>query len=53
MVLQIHDELLLEIREDEAKEVTHLVVEAMQNVLKLHVPLKVEAGIGMNWLDAH
>ncbi|MFN7160669.1 MAG: DNA polymerase I [Candidatus Gracilibacteria bacterium] len=53
MVLQIHDELLVEVKEEEAKEVTHLLVEEMQNVLKLKVPLKVEAGIGDNWLDAH
>lgn len=53
MVLQIHDELLLEVKEEETKEVTHLVVDEMQNVLKLKVPLKVEAGIGLNWLDAH
>jgi DNA polymerase-1 len=53
MVLQIHDELLLEVKEEEIKEVTHLTVEAMQEVIKLAVPLKVEAGIGLNWLEAH
>lgn len=53
MVLQIHDELLIELKEEESVEVTKIVVDEMQNVLKLKVPLKVEAGIGENWLDAH
>lgn len=53
MVLQIHDELLIELKEEESKEVTKIIVDEMQNVLKLKVPLKVEAGIGVNWLDAH
>lgn len=53
VVLQIHDELLIELVPDESVEVTKLIVEEMQEAFPLHVPLKVEAGIGKNWLEAH
>ncbi|MCL1588377.1 MAG: DNA polymerase I [Actinomycetia bacterium] len=46
MLLQIHDELVLEVPEDELDEVRDLTVATMQGVAKLHVPLKVSYGIG-------
>ncbi len=52
MVLQIHDELLLEIPENETSECIELVKEIMENVVKLKVHLKVDAGSGKNWLEA-
>jgi len=46
MLLQIHDELVIEVPEDELDEVRDLTVATMQGVAKLHVPLKVSYGIG-------
>ena len=53
MVLQIHDELLLEVKENEIEEVKKLLVETMENVVKLSVPLTVECNYGKNWIEAH
>lgn len=51
MILQIHDELLLEAPEDEAEALPDLVVETMSNAFELDVPLKVEVSTGRNWLE--
>ncbi|MBI4826499.1 MAG: DNA polymerase I [Nitrospirae bacterium] len=53
MLLQVHDELLFEVPADEAQKAEALVREEMENVIKLHVPLKVDIGIGKNWAEAH
>jgi len=53
MVLQVHDELVLEVAEDELDEVKKLTVDAMQEVFELSVPLSVDSGVGKNWLEAH
>ena len=53
MVLQIHDELLLEVPEAEIEAVSRLLTEEMQGVIKLNVPLTVECNYGSNWLEAH
>jgi DNA polymerase I len=53
MLLQVHDELLFEVPENEVETVKHAVVEAMRNALPLRVPIVVDAGAGMNWLEAH
>ena len=52
VVLQIHDELLVETPMDEKEKVKEILVEEMENVVKLKVPLKVEAEEGKNWLAA-
>jgi DNA polymerase-1 len=49
MILQVHDELVLEVPEDEVSVVTPLVYEAMEGAFDLRVPLKVDAEIGENW----
>ncbi|MCB9431488.1 MAG: DNA polymerase I [Ardenticatenaceae bacterium] len=51
LLLQVHDELLLEVPEDELAEMQTLVVNTMSNAFKLDVPLKVEANTGSNWLE--
>lgn len=51
MVLQVHDELLLEVPEDELEQVRPLVVDVMSHAFKLDVPLKVDANTGTNWLE--
>lgn len=53
MLLQVHDELIFEIHESELEEVPPKIIELMESAFPLEVPLKVEAGIGDNWLEAH
>ncbi|GAB0114905.1 DNA polymerase I [Acidisoma sp. C75] len=53
MLLQVHDELLLEAPEAEAAAVAALARTVMQEVAVLSVPLVVETGIGRSWADAH
>ncbi|QUW02752.1 DNA polymerase I [Chloracidobacterium validum] len=52
LVLQVHDELLLEAPAADAPGVADLVKSSMEGVAKLRVPLTVEARIGANWLEA-
>jgi DNA polymerase-1 len=53
MLLQVHDELIFEIHESELDGVPQKIVELMENAFPMDVPLKVESGIGENWLEAH
>ncbi len=53
MLLQVHDELVFEMPVDEQEEIPDLVCRVMEQAMSLKVPLKVEAGISENWLDAH
>lgn len=53
MVLQVHDELVFDVYRPELEEMQELVRDYMQNAVKLDVPLEVETGTGVNWLDAH
>jgi DNA polymerase I len=51
MLLQVHDELLLEVPESELDNVRPLVIELMSGAYTLDVPLKVEVESGANWLE--
>lgn len=51
MLLQVHDELLLEVPEAELDDVRALMIDVMSGAFKLDVPLKVEASSGQNWLE--
>ncbi len=53
MLLQVHDELLLEAPEDEVDAVRDLVRQAMEGVWRLRVPLRVDVREGANWSQAH
>jgi DNA polymerase-1 len=53
LVLQVHDELVLEVAESAAEKVRAKVVELMCGAAELAVALKVDTGIGANWDDAH
>jgi len=53
MIMQVHDELVLEAPENKAKEITNKVQTLMSNAAKLSVPLVVDVGIGQNWDEAH
>lgn len=51
LVLQVHDELIVDAPAEEADKVKELLVDCMENVMKLAVPLKVEAEIGNSWYE--
>jgi DNA polymerase I len=53
MLLQVHDELVFEVPEALASEFSAWVREKMSGALRLDVPLKVDAGLGKNWKEAH
>jgi DNA polymerase-1 len=53
MVLQIHDELVFDAIPEEIEELKKIVVEQMENVVTLSIPLTVECNYGKNWLEAH
>ena len=53
MLMQVHDELVFEVREDAVDTVRAAVVERMSGAAQLRVPLLVEAGVGANWDEAH
>ena len=53
IVLQVHDELLLEVPEQELGQVKELVKDCMRNAANLSVPLEVGLESGDNWLEAH
>ncbi len=49
MILQVHDDLVLETPDDERKEISLLMRNIMEGAVRLHVPLKVDFQIGPNW----
>jgi DNA polymerase-1 len=53
LIMQVHDELVLEVREARLAEITAAVRERMMGAATLRVPLKVDAGSGANWDQAH
>ena len=53
LILQIHDELLLEVPEAEAEEARALVKDVMEGALALDVPLVADARLGRNWAEVH
>ncbi|MFM9836243.1 MAG: DNA polymerase I [Methylophilaceae bacterium] len=53
LIMQVHDELVLEVPENELELVKQKLPELMQNVAKLTVPLLAEVGVGSNWEGAH
>lgn len=53
LLLQVHDELVLEVRESEAPTVAAQVKAVMEGVASFSIPLEVEAKWAKNWSDAH
>lgn len=53
LLLQVHDELIFEASESEIKNQVNWIVQTMQSVAKLKVPLKVNFAVGNNWDEAH
>lgn len=52
MILQIHDELIFDVKKEEEEKLKDLVKNVMENCYKLNVPLEVEINTGINWYDA-
>lgn len=53
MVLQVHDELVFDLPHDQVESLRPLVLEEMEKALELDLPIEVETGVGMDWLEAH
>lgn len=53
MILQVHDELNFSVLPEELDTLKKIVVDCMQNVAQLRVPLIVDCGVGSNWVEAH
>jgi DNA polymerase-1 len=52
IILQVHDELILESPDDEAERAKQILIEEMENAGNLGIPLKVDLGVGDNWYQA-
>jgi len=52
LILQVHDELIIECPEDEIEIVTKILQESMENAIEMAVPLKVDLSYANNWYDA-
>ena len=53
IILQVHDELVIDLLKSEEDEVRELVVRCMENAVRLKVALIADCGIGKNWVEAH
>ncbi|MDW7681133.1 MAG: DNA polymerase I, partial [bacterium] len=53
MIMQVHDELVFEAPSDETDRVKAIICEEMEKAIELDVPIKVDVGVGVNWLEAH
>ena len=52
LVLQVHDELIVEAPEDEAEQAARILTEEMEGAVSLTVPMVAEASVGKTWYDA-
>ncbi len=53
MIMQVHDELVFEVRESEVANASKEIARCMESVADLNVPLQVDVGVGANWDEAH
>ena len=51
IVMQVHDELIIEVRDDQAEDCKRILKEQMENAIKLSIPLTVDVTSGKNWLE--
>ncbi|MBC7765733.1 MAG: hypothetical protein H7Y41_04530, partial [Hyphomonadaceae bacterium] len=52
LILQVHDELIVETHREELEEVKKLLKDCMENAVKLAVPISVDLGVGESWYDS-
>jgi DNA polymerase-1 len=53
MTMQVHDELVFDVPNNEIEIVKPIIMDCMKNAIKTEVPILVEIGSGLNWLEAH
>ncbi|TDS08458.1 DNA polymerase I [Sphingobacterium paludis] len=53
MIMQVHDELVFDVPQNEVEQFSKIIRDRMQNAITLKVPIEVEVGQGVNWLEAH
>ena len=53
MIMQVHDELVFDVHKPELENIKKIIVDKMENAIKLSIPLTVDVGEGDNWLEAH
>ncbi len=53
LIMQVHDEIVIEVKDSEAEQVRAIVVSEMEGAVSLSIPLTAECGVASNWLDAH
>ncbi len=53
IILQVHDELVLDVPAAEVETIKEILTREMENAAQLKIPLKVDIGVGKNWLEAH
>jgi DNA polymerase-1 len=53
LILQVHDELNFNVPKSEVELIKQIIVQEMESAIQLQVPLKVDVGVGANWLEAH
>ena len=53
IIMQVHDELVIEVHQSQADELSGITLETMSNIAELDVDLKVDADLGSNWDEAH
>jgi DNA polymerase-1 len=52
LLMQVHDELLVEVPDKEVDKVTEILKHEMETAVSLDVPLVADVGVGENWMDA-
>ena len=52
MLLQIHDEILVECKKEDAEKAQKIIIQEMNSVVSWNIPLVVSTGIGKSWKDA-
>lgn len=52
LIMQVHDELVVECPDTEIEEVTKILHEIMEHIVEWDIPMAVEVGVGKNWLEA-
>ena len=53
MTMQVHDELVFDVPHHEIELIKPIIMHNMKNAIKTEVPIMVEIGTGLNWLEAH
>lgn len=53
IIMQVHDELLIEVKNEEAEKIKAIVKETMENIVKFRIPLPVDIKVGNNWAEVH